>query len=252
MNKISLFSVAADSLFAAICSFLLFFTAVRYYTSDPTLSVICGAGAFFAFGTPAFLYLKRKRGKRILSVGDAKLKQKLCVHLATIPKAEAADLLLPLFDDGFIDGDGNISTPDCIFVPIFKCTALSSDDIACELRKKHSKRTEILCSCASAECMKLADTFGIKVHEADEIFKKLKSINVLPEQFPFAESKKVSALKKLSGAFRRSASPKLFWCGLCLLTFSFFTFFPLYYIISGGCILVLSAACLIFGKRNNG
>lgn len=252
MNKISVFSVAADSLFAAMCGFLLFFTAVRYYTSDAPLALACGIGAFISLGTLAFLCLKRKRGKRLISGRDEKLRQKLCLHLATLPKSEAAKVVLPMFPEGKIDGCGNIETQNCIYVTAFRCRPLTPDDIADELKIKREKPFELLCNSASAESAKLSESFCVKLRDGEEIYKKLKDIGALPESYPFTEKNKTSLLKRLSCAFRRSASPKLFWCGLCLLTFSFFTFFPLYYIISGGCILILSAACLIFGKRDKG
>ncbi len=252
MNKISFFSVAADSFFAAVCGFLLFFTAVRYYSSDAALGLACGIGAFISFGLLAFLYLKRKRGKKLLIGKDEREKHKLCLHLATISQNAAAKTILPLYKGAFINADDCIETDECIYVPLFRIQPLSPDDIAKEIKNCGQKRKEILCNAVSFEGAKTAAAFGLKLIQADDIYKGLKELDALPKEYEFAEKSKTPFLKRFSGAFRRSAALKLFWCGLCLLTFSFFTFFPLYYIISGGVILVLSAVCLIFGKRDNG
>lgn len=54
MKRINL-PLAADTVFAGACAFLLFFTALRYYTKNIAIALIFGIAACILFGALAFL-----------------------------------------------------------------------------------------------------------------------------------------------------------------------------------------------------
>ena len=54
---------------------------------------------------------------------------------------------------------------------------------------------------------------------------------------------------KIKGGFSRRLCMPAFWSGAAMLFFSYFSFYPVYYIVSGSLLLVLCSAAAIFGKR---
>jgi hypothetical protein len=77
----------------------------------------------------------------------------------------------------------------------------------------------------------------------------LKKQNLLPEKFIFEGVKKPNIFKRIKAKFNKKLCLPLFFCGLSLTLFSFFTFFPIYYIITGGILLILSAISLVIDKN---
>ena len=82
----------ADSVLAALCVFLLFFTLVRYYyTAAAGLAAGIVAGA--AAGTGAFFYIRAKQFKRQSFTASRTGAEKLALHLAMLNENDAVKLL---------------------------------------------------------------------------------------------------------------------------------------------------------------
>ena len=73
----------------------------------------------------------------------------------------------------------------------------------------------------------------------------MKEKDLLPEKYVYEGAKKISFFKRVKSRFSRRICAPLFWSGLSLMALSYFTFFPIYYIVSGGIMLILSAAALV-------
>lgn len=245
MKRINL-PLVFDSFFTAVCAFLLFYTAVRFYTKSAVWGLVFGICAFLLFGALAFLYIRKKQNKKLLLTRDEKDRKLLELHLSLLPDKDVAELFLNVLDGGSIQGK-QVATDKSVYFFIFSLKQLSPDDIAGVIKFSTDKDKVVYCNSISAEAKELADNFAITYKTGDKIYLELKDKGALPEKFIFDGGKRPNAFKRIKARFNKKLTAPLFWSGLCLLAFSFFTFFPLYYIISGGLLLVLSAICLVFG-----
>lgn len=233
---------------SAISAFLLFFTAVRYYTRNAVIALIVGICAFFIFGAAAFFYIRKRQRKRHTLARDERELKLLQLHLSLLPESEVIKTLLPLIDGGKISGK-TVETPESTNYFIFRLQPLSPDDIAGVIRKRSKKNKVIFCNLICDDARKLADDFKIKCVTGDEIFTRLKDGGLLPDKYAFEGEKRANIFARVKARFNRRLTAPLFWSGLCLTAFSYFTFYPLYYIIFGGLLLILAVVCLVFGKR---
>lgn len=247
MRRINL-PLILDSVFAAVCAFLLFFTAIRYYTKNAVVALIFAICAFVLFGCLSFLYISRKQNKKLLISRDEKHKKLLSLHLSL----SSDEYLLELFQkclktdekDAEIKG-GKIYFDEAIYFLIFKMQPITEDDIAQVIKFKSENNKIIYCNKISAEAGVLAENFLIQIKQIDYIYPLLKDKELLPEKYVYEGAKKISIWKKIKARFSRKICAPLFWSGMALLALSYFTFFPVYYIVSGGIMLVLSVIALV-------
>nr|MDE5943421.1 hypothetical protein [Clostridia bacterium] len=120
------------------------------------------------------------------------------------------------------------------------------DDIAKVIKFSSESKKIIFCSKVSPEAAVLCENFLIEIRNIDSVYKLLKDNDLLPEKYVYEGAKKISVFKKIKARFNRKLSAPLFWSGAGLLFLSYFTFYPVYYIISGGIMLILSAVALVF------
>lgn len=240
-------AVAGDSLLAAACAFTLIFTAVRYYTKNPALGLGLGCAAFALFGALAFVRLSAARGAAIEHGKNRGKKKAFATYLCSLGRDEATALLAEAMD-GRATGDGAVCG-DRLYLPVFMPEALSPDDLCEAARLKTDKKITAICNGATDEAVRFAAMFGIEMKFCDEIYDRLCERGAEPDVSAFAERARPAPREILKRAIKRSNARRLFWCGLWLTAFSYFTFFPVYYIVSGGIILVLAAVCAVFGTE---
>lgn len=245
MKRLNL-PLVLDTAFTALCAFLLFFTAIRFYTKNAVLALIFGICAALLFGTLAFLYIGLKQNKRLLISRDEKNKKLLSLHLSLSTDEYILKLFTALFgDEAQIDGKRVICGGVTNFFN-FKMHPLTEDDVAKIIKFNADGEKAVYCNLISPEASALASNFMIKAVCIDEVYASLKKNNLLPEKYVYEEANKISLFKKIKARFSRKLCAPLFWSGLALIFLSYFTFFPIYYIVSGGIMLVLSAVALVF------
>lgn len=247
MRKINL-PLILDTLFAALCAFLLFFTSMRYYTKNAGIALGFAICACVLFGALSFLYISKKQNKKLLLSRDEKNKKLLSLHLSL----SSDEYICSLFEK-CLSGDtaaevkgGKIFADDSVYFFNFKMQPLSEDDVAQVIKFSSENKKVIFCSKISPEAAVLCENFLIEIRNIDSVYKLLKDKELLPEKYVYEGAKKISFFKRIKARFNRRLSTPLFWSGAGLLFLSYFTFFPVYYIISGGIMLILSAAALVF------
>ena len=191
MKRLNL-PIVLDSFLAAVCAFLLFFTAVRYYTKSAIWGLTFGIFAFFIFGALAFIYIRKRQNQKLTLTKDEREAELLRLHLSLLPESELLKTLLPLVDGGKISGR-IIETEDKVFYPIFRMQPLSPDDIAGVIKRKSKKQKVIFCNTLSEQAIKLAKDFDIEYVTGNRIFNRLKAENLLPEKYVFGGDKKRKA-----------------------------------------------------------
>ena len=248
MRRINL-PLILDTLFAALCAFLLFFTSIRYYTRSVYIALGFAITAALLFGALSFLYISRKQNKKLLISKDEKQKKLLSLHLSLSSDEYISDLMKKCLlqeNEKCEVKHGAIIIADCAYFRNFKMQPLSEDDIAKVIKVKRDEKKIILCNRISAEAVTLCENFLIEVKQIDFVYNLLNEKGLLPEKYIYEGQKKIGIFKRIKARFSRKICAPLFWSGIALLFLSYFTFFPLYYIISGGIMLALSAVSLVF------
>ena len=246
MRKINL-PLVLDTIFAGLCAFLLFFTAIRYYTRSVYIALAFGICACLLFGCLSFIYISRKQNKKLLIARDEKQKKLLSLHLSLSSDEYICELFekcLKTEDNQTEIKNGKICTVDSVCFFNFKMQPISEDDVAKIIKFKCEQKKVIFCTRISPEALILAENFLIEIKQIDYVFDLLKERELLPEKYVYEGAKKIGAWKKIKARFSRKICAPLFWSGMALLALSYFTFFPVYYIISGGIMLTLSVVAL--------
>lgn len=246
MRKLN-FALISDVLFFALCAFILSFTLIRFYTKSAVTALICAIGCAVIGGTVAFFILYSKRKKHlIMSLGESE-KKSLSLHLSVCGTREIHKLFLSALNGAYLE-ENVIQDEDCAYFFNFKLSPVSPDDIADIIKSDVEKKKCVFCCEASPAALSLAEDFEIRIICVSELYALLKDKNLLPEKYALGNVKKPNVFKRIKKRFNRKLCPSLFFCGLSLLFFSFFTSYPVYYIVFGGLLLMLSAVSLLFGQ----
>lgn len=246
MRKINL-PLILDTVFAALCSFLLFFTAIRYYTRNVYVALAFAVVACFLFGCLSFLYISKKQNKKLLISRDEKQKKLLSLHLSLSTEEYILNLLSKaLSEENPEIKNGRLITEDNAYFYNFKMQPVSEDDVAKVIKVNCENKKIIFCNCISVQAMMLCQNFLIEVKDINFIYALLKDKELLPEKYVYEGQKKISLKNRIKARFTRKLCAPLFWSGLALLFLSYFSFFSIYYIISGGIMLTLAAVALVF------
>ncbi len=240
MRRINL-PLILDTLFFALCTFLLFFTALRFYTGNAVIALVLAISAGLICGALSYFYISRKQNKKLLLSRDERQKKLLALHLSLSSDEYILNVFKGCLGENARVRGKKVFTQDSANYFNFKMQPLSEDDIAAIIKHKFDNKKKLYCTKVSAEAAYLAHNFGIEITDIDGVFKLLKEHDALPEKYLY-EGRRVGAFRKIKSRFNRKLSAPLFLSGSALLILSFFTFFPLYYIISGGIMLILSLA----------
>ncbi|MCD8309583.1 MAG: hypothetical protein LUD19_06990 [Clostridia bacterium] len=237
----------ADTALAAVCAFIFIFTLVRYYTFNIAASLCAAVLCAVAAGTGAYFYIRHKQRKKLLYGKEAEEKNKLAMHLCLLPFDKAC--LLIISATGGIKKGKRIECENCVLFPVFKAEPCDMDDIMPALRCKSGGKDKIIvCNYITDGARKLAANCAAAVWECADLYRKLKKQNKLPETYLYAEPAKVKLLKRIKLRFSRKLCLPAFWSGAALTFMSWFTFYPIYYIVSGALLLALCAAAAVFGQ----
>lgn len=248
MKRLNL-PLISDTLFAGVCAFLLFFTAVRFYTKSAVAGLIFGIAALFLFGALSYVYISRKQDKKLLLSRDEKNKQLLALHLSLSTDKYITGLFSALLGaDARVSGK-KVVLKDCACFFNFKMQALSQDDVAKVIKDPFKDKKRLYCTRISTDALALAENFLIDVTCIDKVYSQLKDNNLLPDKYIYEGPQKIKIGERIKARFNRNLAAPLFWSGAGLLALSYFTFFPVYYIVSGSVMLTLSVLSLIIGKK---
>lgn len=238
----------ADALFTGLCAFLLFFTAVRYYTKSPVWGLAFGVAAALLFGALAFLYIGKRQKKSLLLSRDEREKRLLALHLSLSSDGYIKKLFLSALGDGAKVSGKKIVKDGCANFFIFGMQPLSGDDAARVIKYDFDGGKKIYCNHLSPEAESLAAHFSIETETIDGVYSLLKEKRLLPQKYAYEEGAKPKLAKRIKSRFNRRISPPLFWSGAGLLALSYFTFYPIYYIITGSILIFLAALSFVINQ----
>ncbi len=234
----------SDTLFLGFCAFALVFTSMRYFVESAYMALALGIFAFLVFAALAYLIISGRQRKKRLYLSNQRERKLLKTHLALLSKTEAAKTVAPAID-GFIRVErSRICANERVYYPMFSFEKLTNCDIAEALKRRCGKKRAILCNDLSSDAETLAKKFDIEIVRTDDIFEKLKKAEALPQKYLYEDAEKRGALHKIKSRFNKKLTPALFISGISLILLSYFTFFPIYYVISGSILTSLSMVAL--------
>ena len=242
MRKLSLPDIF-DILFYTTAVWFLSFGLLRYYRVALATTAILSV--LFALGTGVIcaLILYAKRRKRVAGKKEKEARDKLMLHLALEKEERVRAALLEAY---VADGKSANCEEDAlrveneICVPLFTMQPASADAVALILRKYHEQPFFIACNALAPEAEQLLASFGKKAVRGDDVYALFARTQKMPEALICGEVPRRTVKQKLRRSFSKRNARPFFVSGSMLLLMSLFTFFPLYYLISGA-ILMLSA-----------
>ena len=240
----------ADILFYSACAFAFLFCILRYYRVPLWLTALSTSLVALAVGGISFLFLYGKRRKKLLTKQEQEACDALLLHLALEkPERVRAALLEAYLADGKSAHCNNdeLCVEGVPVVPIFALEPLSADEAATLIRRFGKDPFQIACNSLSAEAEKLLASFGVKVQRKDEIYSLFTRTETTPNPLICGEIPRKTAKQKLRRSFSKSNARPFFVCGLLLLLMSLFTFFPVYYIITGSVLLFCAITVRLLG-----
>lgn len=249
MKKLD-FPLIADVLFYGASAFFLSLGLLRYARLSLALAVTIAVLFALSTGLVAFLLIARTHRKKSLPKKERERREALLLHLALEREERVRALLLTaLCADGkeaHCEGD-ELCLEGERLVPRFTMQPVSADEIARLLRAHGEDSFTLACNTLSPEAEKLLASFGRKVLRGDDIFELFERTETAPEKLICGNIPRRTAKQKWRSGFSKKNARPFFVSALLLLIMSLFTFFPVYYLISGGILLGCAVTVRIFG-----
>lgn len=240
----------ADIAFYTVCAFVFSLCVMRYYRLPFALSASVAALFALAAGGAAFLLLYSGKRRRALNKKQQEARDALLLHLALEkPERVRAQLLSALVADGSdarCEGE-RLSLDGVPLVPLFTMEPANADAVALLLREFGGTPFRIFCNALTPDAEKLLASFSVKADCKDEIYALFERTKTIPDPLICGELPRKTAKQKLRRSFSKANARPFFVSGLLLMLMSLFTLFPLYYVISGGLLLLCAVAVRLFG-----
>lgn len=131
----------------------------------------------------------------------------------------------------------------------FRFEKVTADELSPLVRAKEERKAAFA-GAFTDEAKKLADSFGLRLVEAPEVYALVKESGCMPDPLIAPPVKKNGFLQKLRAGVRRKAWRGYAFAGVSLLLFSLLTIFPVYYIVTGSILLAAALLVRFFGKKD--
>lgn len=249
MKKIDL-PLCLDVLFYTVAAWFLSLGILRYYRVGTAVAILCSTLIALAAGGTAFIFIHTRHRKRNLSAQEQKKRDALLLHFA-LEKEErirAALLTAYLADgrDAHCEKDG-LKVDGTAVVPLFTMQPVSADAVARLIREYGAEPFRLACNSLTPEAEKLLAEFGLSAEGGNEVYELFERTGTTPEKLICGELPRNTAKKKLRRSFSKKNARPFFVSGLLLLIMSLFTFFPIYYLVTGSILLLSSVFIRAFG-----
>lgn len=231
------FTLWSDAAFTLFCSWFIFLCVFRYYRIELLPALFLGFCLSSGVAVFVFWLAYSSRQKKFLLQKDKDELEKLTLHLTLCPENKTKQLL-SVFEPA--------SAPAYY---LFTMQPLSADTIAAKIKEQEGGAFTVYCNKLSPEAEKLCQDFPITVVDEKQIYTQLKSCDALPKNYICGERKKQTFFQRIKDNFSRKNWGRYFTAGLGLCVLSLFSFYPVYYLVGGVFLLLLSLFLRIFGKR---
>lgn len=245
------FSVYSDTVFIAFVSFILSFALFRFYLHSFGLALAFAVLTALALSALAYLHMRRKSDKKLVKISDEKEISRLSFHLAMDTDENNFErLFAALFQksEKARREENSIVVENEEYFFSFRLEPVRADEVACIVRRGGDKQKNFMVADVTPDAEKLAAAFGIRIMRASDVYLLLKETENLPEHYILAEKMKTGWKEKIKFRLQKRMYKGYLLAGAALLVFSLFTFFPVYYLVTGGILLCVAVFVRFFGK----
>ena len=249
MKKID-FPLVCDVLFYTACSWLFVLAVLRYFRMNLALAALIAGLIALAVGITVLLISSRTHRKRALTKRAREERDALMLHLALERSERVRVALVEAYCAA--EKEAHCSENEIILdgetaIPLFTMQPVSADAVAYLLREHGENPFILLCNELTPEAEKLLISFGRKFVKVDEIYTLFSETNTTPSPLICGEIPRKTVKTKFKRAFGKQNARPFFTCGVLLLLMSLFTLFPLYYLITGGILLLCAISVRLLG-----
>ena len=236
------FPVIADTIFYAVCAFLLGFCALRFWGVSAPLAALDCALLALAVGTGVFFLERHSRRKKYLSAKQRAECDALLMHLSLSPPEKKAELLVSaLSKEGRkTEREGSSLCVDGKAAELLFCMEPASADELARAIGRHGGDFILYCNRLSDTAESLLKRFPVEAMRGEEVYDLLRRTDSIPKELLGSVGAKKSHREKLRAVFQKSSARPFFLSGTMLLIMSLFTLFPVYYLTTGSVLLLLS------------
>lgn len=249
MRKIDL-PLVCDVLFYSVCAWFLSVGILRFYRVHMEISLLCATFFALAAGGLSFLIIYSRRKKHALTKQERARREALMLHLALDRKENVLEALRRAYAAEGKEArteEGCLVAGDEWLIAQFTMQPLSADAAAHILREYGGKNFRLLCNALTPEAEKLLLSFGKKAVTGDEVFALFERTGTTPSPLICGDLPRPKLKAKFVRAFSKRNARPFFVSGILLIVMSLFTFFPLYYLISGSVLLFTAVAVRLLG-----
>ncbi len=239
-----------DVLFYATAAWFLSVGILRYFRAATWVVFLSATLIALAVLGVSFVIILHGHRKRTLSRAEREKREKLLLHLALEKEENVKASLLRAY---LADGKEAKTEDDLLIVegeplvPIFTMQPLSADTAASVLKSFGTSTFVLACNALTMEAEKLLSSFGRKAVTGDEIFSLFERTGTTPEKLICGEIPRPKFKARMRRVFSKKNARPFFTGGILLLIMSLFAIFPLYYLISGSILLLLSVFIRMLG-----
>lgn len=245
MKKIDL-PLILDVAFYSVATWFLAVGILRYFRAATWVTLLASTLIALSAGGLSFAIIFRKHRRRVLGKAELERREKLMLHLALEKDERVRAALLEAFcadgREAHCDGDSLVLDGETV-APCFTMQPLSADAVATLLRKYGETPFLIACNALTPEAERLLVSFGRKALRGDDVFELFEKTGKTPEKLICGEIPRPKFKAKFRRVFSKKNARPFFTGGILLLVMSLFTFFPIYYLVSGS-ILLICAVCV--------
>lgn len=249
MRKFDL-PLVADAVFYALAAGVLSFCLMRIADVSLPVSAAVSLLLLLAAGGTVFLLTKRSRDRVFLTRRQAEERAALMLHLALERRERTSAALAAAFraeGKAVRQAEDELLVDDMPYLARFTMQPLSADEAAALLREYGKQPFVLLCNALTPECERLLAAFGRKTLCGDEVYELFARTQTLPSPLICGEIPRKPFKTRLRAAFRKTNARPFLVSGVLLLLMSLFTFFPVYYLIAGAALVLVSLAVRLFG-----
>lgn len=166
------------------------------------------------------------------------------MHLSLSPPDQKAELLASaLSKEGRkTEYEGGSLCVDGKAAELLFCMEPASADELARAIGRHGGNFILYCNRLSDSAENLLKRFPVEAVRGEEVYGLLKRTDSIPKELLGSVGAKKSHKEKLRAVLKKSSARPFFLSGTMLLIMSLFTLFPVYYLITGSVLLLLSVA----------
>lgn len=246
-------AVLIDSILTLIIAFFAFFIILSTLKRPAIIKYILSFLFALCLSAIVFIHKRRKYNSLMLSQRELTQLENMLFELELATDEEAMQLLLDLLQALGIDAkitNGRLTYKNTCY--LFNFSKELTRAQLCQQVKGEKQKIIFFCNTLSKEAEELAGQIKerVQIINGELLFSLMKKAEINEDYSKIlAKRTKIKLKPLLERALTKKRAFRYAVLSATFLLFSKFTFYPTYYKIFSALLIILSAICLIFGKR---